>query len=348
MDENSSPDIRKLTALWTGQRSWSWLARLLLGLALLGWLWHSCSYADFARVFQALQPGPLMLALALSLGGITFSAVPWQRMLAAFRLQLSWLRLIVLSHFSFAVNNFVPGGLVGDAMRAWLAGRLVGRYEVQFATVLLDRWLSYLCLFTLAMVYMVRKWTYLCSLGLTAALWGVIAVFCALLILSTVLFVGNLPWSRRLLSRFAFGLSVARLSQTMVDYLHLPSVMLQCYVLTLVTPILDALVFFLISEGLQLGLPLWVYLLMVPVMRVIHHVPVSVNAVGTQDAACLFYLGAFGIAPAQALTVSLAMHAIKLSSAVISGCIYLLGAKKLQLGINRISASPVARRDKKQ
>lgn len=345
MEDSSSPDLGKLADLWRGRQGWGWFLRLILGVALLGWLWHSCSYADFARVIQALDSGPLALALLLSLGGVTFSAVPWRRMLAAFHLELSWVRLIVLSHFSFAVNNFVPGGLVGDALRAWLAGRLVGRYEVQFATVLLDRWLSYLCLFTLAMGYMAWKWTLLCSLGLTTALWGVIAVFCALLVFSTVLFVGNLPWSRRVLGRFAFGMSVARLSQTMVDYLHLPWVMLQCYALTLVTPVLDALVFFLISEGLQLGLPLWVYLLMVPVMRVIHHVPVSVNAVGTQDAACLFYLGAFGIAPAQALTVSLAMHAIKLTSALLSGCIYLVSAKKLQLGINCMKHSPVARRD---
>ena len=261
-------------------------------------------------------------------------------MLKFLSVQLGWLQAIVLGFMSFSVNNLVPGGLGGDVLRAWIVGRKDNCYAEAVGTVLFDRWLSFLCLTVTVIVMSAWHWRDLCGYGLQNPVKGALLTFLLGLAVSMLLFVGNWPLSQKLFQRFSMGVSWLRVSGIMASLLSNPMIMLRCFMLTMITPLIDAYVFYSISEGLGLGLPLWVYMLMVPVMRIIHHVPVSVNAVGTQDAACLFYLSAFGVSRPEALTVSLGMHAIKLISACICGCIYL--ALSERAGVERKNCSPLS------
>ena len=306
-----------------------WSLRLGLGLGLWLWLFCLCDAEEFKHIWHTLSWRPLALATACSIGGVCFSAWPWRLLLKPLQLNIPWKQAVSLSTMGFSVNNLVPGGLGGDALRAWIVGKSCGNLEKAIATVLLDRWLSFVCLMSMAYACIACKWRALVAVDLGSAMVGVLLVLAAMLLVSLLLFAGHLPLSRKLLGRFTLGVPVLKLSEIMWSYSRRLRLMALCYLLTLSTPFLDAWVFYLISQSLQLQQPFWVYLLMVPVMRVIHHIPVSVNAVGTQDAACAFYLGAFGVGLPQALTISMAMHLIKLSVAAICGGTYLLTAQSL-------------------
>lgn len=330
-------------------RRWIWtVLRLTVGFALLGWLLHTCNSDEFLEVARSLKPSALMSAVLMTFSGVVFVAYPWRLLLQSVTVELTGFQAVFLNIMAYAVNNLIPGGLGGDALGAWVAGRKAGRYTESFAATLLDRWMSFLCLMSITVVMTVWHWEELCGRGLKHPLQGVIVFFLVLLVVSLLLFVGNLPLSQKIVQKITAGMPLLRLSQVMIGFFQRRKLMAACLLMFLVTPTLDALVFYLLSECLGLGLPFWVFVLMVPVMRVIHHIPVSVNAVGTQDAACVFYLAAFGVGKPEALTISMGVHAVKLTTACLCGSLYLLlaGRSGLEtkncspLSIKNINSSP--------
>ncbi len=326
---------RKRQVIW-------WAIKLSIGVGLWLWLVSICDLDEFKRIWHTLSWEPLAWSVFISLVGVSSSAIPWKMLLSYLKVPLPWSQAVLLCLAGFGCNNLIPGGLGGDAFRAWVVGvRAEGRYAEPVVTVLLDRWLSFLCLMFLAFATAAVYWSELGRIGLQDVIGWVLLAFIALLGVSFILFVGKLPISQRLAQRFTMGVPVVKLSDIMWQCTKQKALMTKCYLLTLITPLLDAWIFYLISEGLHLNMPFWVYLLMVPVMRVIHHIPVSVNAVGTQDAACLFYLSAFGVSEAAALNVSMGMHVVKLSVACICGSVYLALADKMPSKEKASSASKV-------
>lgn len=325
-------------------RRWLWVTlRLFIGLALMGWLLHTCNSQEFLEVMRTLKPAVIMSAVLMAFSGVVFVAYPWRLLLENAEVILTGFQAVFLNLMAYAVNNLVPGGLGGDALGAWVAGRKAGRYTEAFAATLLDRWMSFLCLMSITVVMTVWHWEELCARGLKHPLQGVIAFFVVLLAVSMLLFVGNLPICQKIVQKMTAGVPLLRLSQVMIGFFKRRQLMAACLLMFLVTPTLDALVFYILSECLGLGLPFWVFVLMVPVMRVIHHIPVSVNAVGTQDAACVFYLAAFGVGKPEALTVSMGVHAVKLLTACICGGLYLLLAGRS--GLETKNCSPLSIKD---
>ena len=325
-------------------RRWLWtVLRLSVGLALLGWLLHTCNSQEFLDVVRALKPSAVMSAVLMTFSGVVFVAYPWRLLLKSVSVELTGFQAVFLNIMAYAVNNLIPGGLGGDALGAWVAGRKAGRYTGSFAATLMDRWMSFLCLMSITVVMSVWHWEELCGRGLKHPLQGVIVFFVILLAVSMLLFVGNLPLSQKIVQKMTAGMPLLHLSQEMLGFFGRRRLMAACFLMFLVTPTLDALVFYLLSECLGLGQPFWIFVLMVPVMRVIHHIPVSVNAVGTQDAACVFYLAAFGVGKPEALTISMGVHAVKLTTACICGSLYLLLAGRS--GLETKNCSPLSIKD---
>src|SRR5690606_20007329 len=117
-----------------------------VGLGLMAWLVARADPQELLRSLSAARPEPLAVATVLFLGGVLFSAIPWKLLLEPVGVRLSWRDATELSLMGFCVNNLVPGGLGGDALRAWAAARQSGRPVPAVASVLLDRWLAFVCL----------------------------------------------------------------------------------------------------------------------------------------------------------------------------------------------------------
>lgn len=300
------------------------IIKLIIGLAILVWLIIKCDPAEMLEVLKRIHPLPVAGACLVFLGGVVFSAYPWKMLMPVHKLELSAREAIELSLMSFCVNNLLPGGLGGDALRAWAFMKKTARPEPCAATVLLDRWLAFVCLIFIVIIITVYKWEQIAQIGLLQVMFGVLAVFAVMFAVSLIMFAGGLKFLKKPLEKIRFGTTAAGFSESLLEYCHHLKTVALCLILTSVTPILDALGFWFLGLSLDNSCPFWSYVLMIPVLRVIHHIPVSVNAVGTQDAACIFYWGAFGVGSAEALTMSMAAHALKILAALISGAIYMI------------------------
>lgn len=310
---------------------------MAVGGGLLVWLIMACEPEALMAALRRARPEPLWAASGLFLFGVVFSAVPWKLLLEPAGLRLSWRDTVELSLMGFCVNNLVPGGIGGDALRAWAAARQTRRAAPAVASVLLDRWLAFVCLVLMLLVLGGLHAGALRERGLLPVTLASMAFLLVMLGVSLALYAWGIRLARPLLERFSMGAPVQGVVDALRTYGSHRGRVLLCLALTLVTPVLDGLGFWLIGLGLGLDLPLWPYLLMIPVLRVIHHLPVSVNAVGTQDAAIVFFWAAFAVPQADALVMSMAAHALKIAVAIVCGGIWLGGWG----GRLRVSGAPL-------
>jgi hypothetical protein len=83
--------------------------------------------------------------------------------------------------------------------------------------------------------------------------------------------------------------------------------------------------------GLALGLtvPLWVYFAFVPIILLVVLMPVTVNGIGTTQAAFVWLFGRAGVQPAPAFTLSVLFLAIAIVGNLPGGLLYLKGSDPL-------------------
>ncbi|MGZ9811646.1 lysylphosphatidylglycerol synthase transmembrane domain-containing protein [Pseudoroseicyclus sp. H15] len=127
------------------------IARLLLPVALLVWLWHATDGREVLSLLRAADPLLLAFAVAAILIQNTLSALRW-RFTAARLGQLIARRRAVTEYFlSQFLNMTLPAGVLGDAGRAVRAREGVGLVKAGQAVVI-DRMVGQVALFAVLLV----------------------------------------------------------------------------------------------------------------------------------------------------------------------------------------------------
>jgi uncharacterized membrane protein YbhN (UPF0104 family) len=107
---------------------------VVLVVALLGWL----DPQVLAMAFAAPHPGWLALALALGVPQVVLSAWRWRLTARRLGLPLSLARAVREYYLATFLNQVLPGGILGDASRAWRHAREAGS-TAAWAAVLIER-----------------------------------------------------------------------------------------------------------------------------------------------------------------------------------------------------------------
>ncbi|MHB1375469.1 MAG: lysylphosphatidylglycerol synthase transmembrane domain-containing protein [Thauera sp.] len=100
--------------------------RLLASLGLLAVVLWWLEPDTLAAAFAAPQPAWLALALVLSIPQVLLSAWRWQLTAARLGVPLGFARAVREYYLATFLNQVLPGGVMGDAARAWRHGRDTG------------------------------------------------------------------------------------------------------------------------------------------------------------------------------------------------------------------------------
>ncbi|QIT56721.1 flippase-like domain-containing protein [Aquisalimonas sp. 2447] len=115
------------------------LLRMTVSIGLLAAVAMAVDPASVVRHLGSLHPGWVLAALALSAVQLALSAWRWHFTAHRLGLRLRWaaaLREYLLGSF---VNQVLPGGVIGDASRAWRHARETARTGPAIRAVILER-----------------------------------------------------------------------------------------------------------------------------------------------------------------------------------------------------------------
>jgi len=288
---------------------------------------------------RAAEAGPTLGAACIFLLACGISSVVWIRMLLAVGYSTSLWNAFRLNLIGFLMNNLIPSGIGGDMWRGWIYSQQAGERQptlgASLATVIAERWIAFgaLALLSIAAVPFALPW--LRGLRLPLGAWSVsvplLTVVFALLMLgafvvSAALFSPMAERGRGWLTRHALGRGFARHADEFLDgllaYRGRRGALAGATAVSITSPIVESVAYWLLASAVGIHVSLVAFVVMTPVIRVLHHFPLTVDAAGVQDVALMAMVGAFGLRVEQGLALSLLIHATKVSVSLLGLPLY--------------------------
>ena len=277
-------------------------AGLLAGVALM---------VDTDRVMahlQALSPGWVLAALALSVVQVALSAWRWRFTAARLGLELPMAHAFREYYLGTFLNQVLPGGVLGDASRALRHGRDSGSGRVALAAVAIERGSGQVVMTLVAVPALVTLLTPVAP-GLA---WGSAAVVALALLFGARLLPaetgGTDPIAslrRALLAPDALPLQLLSSSAVVATYLG---------------------VFMAAARGLGIELPPTILLPLVPPVLLAMLVPITVAGWGLREGAAATVWATAGLEPAQGAAAAVAYGLLVLLGS-LPGALGLLGGR---------------------
>ncbi|MCK0744170.1 lysylphosphatidylglycerol synthase transmembrane domain-containing protein [Chromohalobacter nigrandesensis] len=115
------------------------LVRLGVSLALIGVLAWQLDTRTLRDAFATPAPGWLLLAWALSVPQVVLSAWRWRLTARRMGLKLPLRRAVAEYYMATFLNQVLPGGVIGDASRAWRHARSSSDRPRAWRAVIIER-----------------------------------------------------------------------------------------------------------------------------------------------------------------------------------------------------------------
>ncbi len=296
-------------------------------------------FAQIGAAFRLALTNAHMLAVGILLFGVClfFCIWRWHLLLKAQGLALPFRRATSLYFVGQFFNSFMPGSVGGDIIKAYFAARRTRHKRTEaVSTIMLDRIVGLLALLALTAAIMAvflpfflahRETRIALAFNLFLLAGAVAGLF--------VVFRKNLfeHWAlfRNLSERTEFGGMINRVYSAFHHCFRHSGLLTRTVALSLGNHL--ALVFcaYFLSLALATGLSFLDVLKIFPVINAIAAIPVTPGGLGTREGATVFLLGVLGVAPAEAIALSLLLYVTILGWSLVGGavyCSYLYGADK--------------------
>lgn len=288
---------------------------LLTGVAL--WLDPAALRAAWGR----WSPGWLLAALALTLPQVAMSAWRWRFTAARLGAPLGRGQAWAEYYIATFINQVTPGGVAGDAARAWRHGRSLAAGHAAWQAVVIERASGQAVLVLFALAGLAASPSLLASLAGRLSL-PAGAVPCAAIALATV--VASLWLKRtgllRSVGRALHGTLFAR--EVWLYQFAASSLVVASYVA----------VYACSARMLGIDLPAPTLLPLIPWVLLAMAIPLSVAGWGVREGAAALIWTAAGLDPAQGVAISVTYGLVVLLSSLPGAFIPLWRAAGRRLG----------------
>jgi uncharacterized protein (TIRG00374 family) len=302
------------------------LARLAVAAGLTALvLWRSDPRAVLDAAAGA-RPGPILAAVGLVLFDRALMAYRWLVLLrplpeAARPPFLAVMRVFFVSTF---VGTFLPASVGGDAVRAYALSQLNVPAADSVASVLMDRILGVLSLLLMALggLLIVRTLAANPVIRLSLVITTIVCTAAALLVFSDAAdrvarrVIALVPWPR--LQRVGHALleSVQRYATHRGALANVITGSVGVQVLRVVQA-------WFLGRALGIDAPLSLYFAFIPLILIVMLLPVTINGIGTSQAAFVWFFGQAGVGRPEAFALSVLFVALGIVGNLPGAALYL-------------------------
>ena len=301
--------------------------RLTVALVLLIWLLWISNPAQIWRVASSARAVPLLIAIGLTFFDRALMAWRWLALLAPVPgdARPSLRRVVRIFFVSTFVGTFLPASVGGDLVRAYALSSERVPIAISVASVVMDRALGVMSILLLGVVS-VSIAPDRAPPGVAPILW-LGALMCGAL--ATVVFsaraaqrldgiVERLPWAG--LRRIA-----ARLLEAVREYRHHHGALTAVLAASVGVQVLRVVQAYFLGLSLGIASPVSAYFVVVPVILLIMLLPITINGIGTSQAAFIWCFGTIGVGRPEAFALSVLFVALGVVGNLPGGLLYATG-----------------------
>jgi uncharacterized membrane protein YbhN (UPF0104 family) len=297
--------------------------QVVLSLTLLLLLLNRVGLREVAAVFARLDLAWYIPAFLLFLFNIVIRAYRWYILLHSLNERPSFGRLLYLYFVGFFANNFIPSGFGGDVVKVVGLRQQYGRGTEALSSVVMDRVTGLLGSSLIALVAL--AWNAFRAeemVVLPTVLWltitvisvGIPITFLILRWTNPFVFleahiprIGSLP----LYDKFE------QLADTVKRYPF--PILLRSLAISIPFTLILVLIQYCIARALSVDLPFAVFPLFVPIIALLNVLPFTFNGLGVREGAYLFLFVPIGVAPEEAIAMSLAFYFLRFAAGMVGG-----------------------------
>lgn len=305
--------------------------KVLISIILIIYLF-SIRKIDISQVFLSLKRVNffwLIMGFILLVVGRLITALRWQVLLSAQKIQVPLKTLMISLFVANFFNLFLPSTIGGDAIRAYDISRFSKRPGTSIMIIVIERIMG---IFALAIIA-------LCSLffayffnrnfwnryRMTTLILPVSAVFTVTLI---GMFTISNPYFVKCISFLLGRMGLKKLkekSKKIGEIFYLLKQSRWClgmsFFLSLLLQLNVILYTYVIAVSLNLGVHFMYFCLIVPLIFIILNIPISINGIGVRENVHVFFLRGF-ITSAEAVALSWLLFFTTLVLGAIGGLVY--------------------------
>ena len=304
------------------------IARIAVALGLTAYFLWKSNPREVLAVASDADWRPLVFAVVLVLVDRALMAYRWIALLytlePADRPALgAILRVFFLSTF---LGSFLPS-VGGDAVRAYSIARLRIRSGDAVASVFMDRMLGIAALLVMALAGL--------ALARQLAAAGSACLMTLLLIFSPrTALAGPLTLLRRLApSRLPAAATDAgqRLLESIQRYAAHRAELAKVLACSVAVQVIRVFQAYYLGRSLGIDAPLATYFAVLPLILLVMLLPITVNGIGTGQAAFVWFFAQFGVAGAPAFALSVLFIALGVVGNLPGGILYAFGGRQERL-----------------
>ena len=294
---------------------WGAILRLTVAVALVVYFFAKSDPRAVIQAFSQLAAAPLLIVIVLVIADRALMAYRWFVLLRPLERERLPLFGVILETFfvSTFLGTFLPGSIGGDAVRAYSLSTYGVPIGDSIASVFVDRMLGILSLLLMALL----------SVSLARDLVSDLAVLAGLAAASAACLVaGMLVFSDR--TETAFEGLLARVPRESIRrvpaqflssirrYAHHRSALVVVLAASIAVQILRIVQAYYLGIALGLAPALSIYFAFVPLILLVMLLPVTVNGIGTSQAAFVWLFARVGTPPHEAFALSVLFVALQI------------------------------------
>jgi glycosyltransferase 2 family protein len=299
------------------------LLRIGLTLALLAWLVTMVDLSGVTVVLARTRADWMILAALVNLSTMALAAWRWNILLAGMGLCHPFRDLLRISFVSTFFSLFLPSSVSGDVMKMVLLAPGTRQRETVISSVLLDRIVG------MAVSNLIGLVAVLCS----PSVWHDATVVSTIAVVIGVFSIGVLAlfspatlalarWVAPAWLWLKLGGSLEKIHSTLLRVRERPRVLLGAMAIGALRQLMICLSIYCAGQAMGIAAGPVVYFAMVPIALAITALPIAINGLGLQDNALIVLLGAMGVVSAEALSLSLFIHAMRYALGLIGGALF--------------------------
>ncbi len=269
--------------------------RFLVAAAACGLLVKSLDFKQLADTFQKLNLWILAAAVGIFTAGQTIVALRWWILMRANQIFIRLWQAVKLTFLGIFFNNFLPGAISGDFLRAWYVAKHTDRKMLAAISVFMDRLMALFASFIMACtalliahpegIFQAQDKQGLD--GLKSALYYIPVILIGIIIIMRIVLF--FPFGKRLFLKLTqsvivhFRRFVYDLSEAALSCVRKPLTLPISVLLTLILQFSVIFALWMVGSSLGMTVGLGDYLVYFPLMWVVGSIPVSIAGVGVVE-----------------------------------------------------------------
>jgi len=278
---------------------------------------------------------PFMVGAALQLLTIYLTAFRWRLLMLVQGIVLDRRSVLRLSYLGEFFNNFLPGAMGGDAVKAYYVIKHTGKKGATIVSIFANRFVGLLVMVVIS-VMMLGSWILIGSVGVSSLKQPVFSIFFVAIAIAVVLVVAfnrslnNSSMFQRLIAKLPFSRQLEVLREAMHRHRKLGKMVwpILLYSVLIVVSFILSVMFVGISLGVNLA---WQqYFLYMPLIMIMTAVPITPGGVGVMEELFLYFFSSAGD-PQKILALAL-LYRLTLIICGLPGVAIFLASEKIAPG----------------